>query len=283
MLVMVLGLPLDVRGMGEEEKVKGNQNLSQWATGGEFTDRIKFDKDDPTLFIDGDVGNIELSGKIYEKDSAIGIINKSGTATTQLSSSENDYQGDINITAGTIELIGDGVLRSGTYSGAIFVDSNGTMSFNTSADQTMSGALTGTGNLLKASSGTLTLTSNNAFTGTTTVNGGTIAIIGSGGLGSGNFSGDIDLGSGANTGIFKQNSTADQTLSGVISGSGALVKDNTGTLTLTGNNTYSGGTTLTCRCGHPCHYRCHFGRHGSHRPDRCELDPTLRHHRNVYQ
>lgn len=93
--------------------------------------------------------------------------------------------------------------------------------------------------------GIVSLTANNPYQGNIILRGGTVELAGSGKLGSGNFSGDIDLGSGANTGIFKQNSTADQTLSGVISGSGALVKDNTGTLTLTGNNTYSGGTTLT--------------------------------------
>ncbi len=93
--------------------------------------------------------------------------------------------------------------------------------------------------------GTVSLSGNNSYQGDIILRGGTIAIIGSGRLGSGNFSGDIDLGSGANTGIFKQNSTSDQTLSGDITGTGSLVKDNSGTLTLTGNNTYSGGTTLT--------------------------------------
>ena len=56
------------------------------------------------------------------------------------------------------------------------------MSFNTSADQTMSGALTGSGSLLKDSTGTLTLTNNNTFSGATTINGGTLAFSGSGSI-----------------------------------------------------------------------------------------------------
>jgi autotransporter-associated beta strand protein len=47
-----------------------------------------------------------------------------------------------------------------------------------------------------------------------------------------------------NTGAFIIGSNSNQTLSGAISGIGALTKNGTGTLTLSGNNNYSGGTTL---------------------------------------
>jgi fibronectin-binding autotransporter adhesin len=41
------------------------------------------------------------------------------------------------------------------------------------------------------------------------------------------------------------NSTASQTLSGIISGSGTLIQDGPGTLTLTGVETYIGDTYIT--------------------------------------
>ena len=47
-----------------------------------------------------------------------------------------------------------------------------------------------------------------------------------------------------NSGTFNYNSTTDQELSGVISGAGALTKDNSSTLTLTGANAYNGATNV---------------------------------------
>lgn len=48
-----------------------------------------------------------------------------------------------------------------------------------------------------------------------------------------------------NNGTFEWASSANQTLGGVISGTGALVQSGAGTLTLTRNNTYTGNTTVS--------------------------------------
>jgi len=64
---------------------------------------------------------------------------------------------------------------------------------------------------------------------------------GSGTLNGGNYAGAITLGTST---ILSYASTATQTLSGVISGSGALQTSGTGMLTLSGVNSYSGNTTI---------------------------------------
>lgn len=75
-------------------------------------------------------------------------------------------------------------------------------------------------------------------------NGPIIANIGNGYLGGGNYSGNISISAGTGLTTLSYFSTANQTLSGTISGTGSLQMDGTGTLTLSGNNTFSGTTTV---------------------------------------
>jgi autotransporter-associated beta strand protein len=74
------------------------------------------------------------------------------------------------------------------------------------------------------------------------INAGTLEIAGAGKLIDGNndYSANIN-----NDGIFKYNSTTSLSLASVISGTGAIEKDNTSTLTLSGASTYSGNTTVS--------------------------------------
>ena len=96
--------------------------------------------------------------------------------------------------------------------------------------------------ITKNGAGTLSLTStaNNLQTNVLDINAGVVELGGAGRLVNGNYSGNI-----TNDAIFRHNSTNNQNLNGVISGTGAIEKDNTGTLTLTGANTYSGTTTVS--------------------------------------
>jgi fibronectin-binding autotransporter adhesin len=106
--------------------------------------------------------------------------------------------------------------------------------------QLMLGIISGAGNLTKAGSGILTLAATNTYTGTTTISAGTLKIDEAGSLESGNYNGTI-----ANSGTFIYSSTADQTLAGVISGTGVLIKEENSILTLTATNTYTGLTTVS--------------------------------------
>ena len=78
---------------------------------------------------------------------------------------------------------GSGSLGGGNYAGHISLGTNTILDFNTSANQTLSGIISGTGSVVKEIAGsTLTLTGVNTYTGNTTVSGGTLELASSAGL-----------------------------------------------------------------------------------------------------
>ena len=88
-----------------------------------------------------------------------------------------------------------------------------------------------------------TLTGTNSYTGGTIVDGGTLTT-GSANLPTNGAVSLIDSNATGTPGVLIFNQPAAGTYGGVISGTGCVTKDNTGTLTLTGINTYTGATTV---------------------------------------
>ena len=109
---------------------------------------------------------------------------------------------------------------------------------------TVGGAIGDGGNgysLTKAGNGTLVLVANNSYTGGTTVSGGSLQL-GDGATGNGSGVGNITDNA---TVVFANNSA--WTYGNAISGSGSVVvngKNGGNWMTLSGNNTYTGGTTV---------------------------------------
>ena len=148
----------------------------------------------------------------------------------------------------------------GTHDGFINVDSGTTLTYGGIIDGTSSG------DLIKNGSGILTLSGVNTYTASTTINAGTISISADSGLGAAPGSAtaghltlnggtlestaDFTLNSnrgialGASNGIIDVNSGTTLTYGGIMAGSGTLTKVDSGTLTLSGVNTYSGSTTI---------------------------------------
>ncbi len=148
--------------------------------------------------------------------------------------------GTIRLPATASVTAADGVFVS--VGSALTQTSGGTTTFHAgqAASILISGTIAGAGGILKSGSGDLVLAGNNTFSGTTTVAGGW-ARLGAGGD-SGSVAGPITV-VAADAAVVIDRSN-DLTVANVLSGSGGLFKEGGNTVTLTGANSYTAGTTL---------------------------------------
>ena len=148
--------------------------------------------------------------------------------------SANTYTGGTTISAGILQ-IGNGGTTGGIAGDIV---DNASLVFNRSDDVEYDGGISGSGSLSKLGAGTLILTGNNTYAGGSTITAGTLQIGNAGNSGSitGNILDNASL-------VF--NRSDDITYANVISGTGSMTQLGAGTLTLTGNNDYAGGTTIT--------------------------------------
>jgi fibronectin-binding autotransporter adhesin len=157
--------------------------------------------------------------------SGTGGLLKSGAGTLVLAGA-NTYSG------GTI--IDAGILQGDTSSLQGDITDNATLVFAQTGSGSFSGAISGSGTLIKNGGGMLILSGTNTYTGGTTINAGTLQ-------------GDTTSlqGNIANNAALMFDQASNGTYSGVITGTGSLTKSGDGTLSLTGANVYSGGTTIS--------------------------------------
>ncbi|EAN1274798.1 fibronectin-binding autotransporter adhesin ShdA [Salmonella enterica] len=174
-------------------------------------------------------GDIDNSGvlKVGEGDlentlSGSGSLVKTGTGELTLSGG-NDYSGGTTIIGGTLtadhaDSLGTGAVAN---SGVLQV-----------GEGELENTLSGSGSLVKTGTGELTLSGGNDYSGGTTIIGGTLTA---------DHADLLGTGAVANSGVLQ---VGEGELENTLSGSGSLVKTGTGELTLSGDNSYSGGTTI---------------------------------------
>ncbi|RFV03568.1 fibronectin-binding autotransporter adhesin ShdA [Salmonella enterica] len=151
-------------------------------------------------------------------------LTKQGDGTLILSNTGNDY-GDTVIDGGI--LAAKDAASIGT--GDVTIAESATLALS---QGTLDNNVTGEGQIVKSGSDELIVTGDNNYSGGTTITGGTLTADHADSLGSG----DID-----NNGVLQ---VGEGELKNTLSGTGSLVKIGTGELTLSGDNTYSGGTTI---------------------------------------
>jgi autotransporter-associated beta strand protein len=188
-------------------------------------------------------------------------LTKQGTGTLTLLTN-NTYSGGTTVSAGVLNVGNGGT--TGTITGAL--TNNASVVFNRSDALTFAGVISGNGTITKSGTGALTLSGTNTYTGTTTVTAGTLVISSDASLGAAPaalVANQLTLASGttlqasagftmaANRGIALGGPVTIDTqantvvINGPMSGAGAaLTKIGTGSLTLVGANTYTGGTNL---------------------------------------
>ena len=230
-----------------------------------------------TVQIDTAATNLSLSGVI----SGSGMVTKSGAGTLILGAN-NSFTGGLTINAGMIRLSNSGALNSGTpnpvrfgpgSSGVLDLGGSGnitisslqsnslpgapivenanayfgqvsTLTINDSGIDTFAGVMRddpvghGVLAIAKSGGGTLVLTGANTYTGGTTINTGTIQL-GDGATSNGSVAGNIS----DNSGLVFANPNA-QVYSGILFGAGSVTKSAPGTLTIGGNNSFTGGLTV---------------------------------------
>ncbi|EKE2803806.1 fibronectin-binding autotransporter adhesin ShdA [Salmonella enterica subsp. enterica serovar Hato] len=162
-------------------------------------------------------------GELENTLSGAGSLVKTGTGELTLSG-DNTYSGGTTITGGTLtadhaDSLGTGAIAN---SGVLQV-----------GEGELENTLSGAGSLVKTGTGELTLSGDNSYSGGTTISGGTLTADHADSLGTGTI---------ANSGVLQ---VGEGELKNTLSGSGSLVKTGTGELTLSGDNSYSGATTIS--------------------------------------
>ncbi|EDH9500208.1 fibronectin-binding autotransporter adhesin ShdA [Salmonella enterica subsp. enterica] len=151
-----------------------------------------------------------------------GQIVKSGSDEL-IVTGDNNYSGGTTISGGTLTADHADSLGSGD------IDNSGVLKVG---EGELENTLFGSGSLVKTGTGELTLSGDNTYSGGTTIDDGVLIA---------DHADSLGTGAVANNGVLQ---VGEGELKNTLSGTGSLVKIGTGELTLSGDNTYSSGTTI---------------------------------------
>lgn len=205
---------------------------------------------------------LTLSGVMSDTGGG-GKITKTGAGTVVLSNAGNSHTKKVQINAGTVSISASrnlGEDPGGTYANKLTLNggtlkatasftlnsyysttlgaNNGFIEVDNGVTLTYPAAISGTGAFGKTGNGILKLTGGNSFSGPVTNSAGTLQI------GDNGTAGSLTANIANNAALIWYRSDS-VSYSGAIAGTGTLEKKGAGTLTLSGNNSYTGATTVT--------------------------------------
>lgn len=183
-----------------------------------------------------DIADAGNTFTVAQSLSGNGDLTKLGSGTLVLTGT-NTYLGTTSVADGRLQ-VGDGA-TGGSIAGNADIQAGSTLAFKRSDQVVYSGAISGSGDLRQEGSGTLVLTGNSAFNGTTTIASGSLQI------GNGGDGGTLD-GTIVNHGSLVFNRATDSVFTGALAGNGSVTKAGAGALALTGDSSgYTGMTTVS--------------------------------------
>ncbi|MCW2475810.1 autotransporter-associated beta strand repeat-containing protein [Candidatus Symbiopectobacterium sp. NZEC151] len=186
-----------------------------------------------TTLVKSDLGTLILNGlNTYSGGTAI----EGGTLQVSTDSNLGTLASSLSMNTGTLATTGS---FSSTRAVTLGIG-GGTFAVAPTTTLTLSGAIGGSGSLTKDGSGTLALTGASNYTGQTDILNGTLQL--GNGLGTGSISSNVDIDT---NGVLAFNRNNSLLYAGIISGSGQVNQRGSGVTLLTGENTYTGITTVT--------------------------------------
>lgn len=165
--------------------------------------------------VSGEASGNQLQTTPFFPNPVSGMFIKDNSGILNLTHPNHSHNGEILINSGGLTVFGAGRLNNGEHT--LPITNNGILTIGSTADQILSGPITGGGSLVKANSGKLTLSGANTFTGPVSISGGRLEVMSSTGTGT------VTVANG-----------------GTLSGSGSTG----GSLTIQSGGTFSPGTGI---------------------------------------